>query len=115
MATVHSLDPTESNEFERVEDDSNGASRRMGHTAIFDRRTELVYVFGGSKNKKWYSDINILNSKTKKWVTVEVSLTSLTMRAWYFNSSLPNAVSAITNDESKVNWYSPARISKIQT
>lgn len=63
----------ESNEFERVEDDSNGASRRMGHTAIFDRRTELVYVFGGSKNKKWYSDINILNSKTKKWVTVETT------------------------------------------
>lgn len=60
------------NKFERILDESNCASRRMGHTAIYDKKLNLVYIFGGSKNKKWYSDINTFDTKTKKWVTVEV-------------------------------------------
>lgn len=44
---------------------------RIGHTATFDPETERIYVFGGSKNKKWFNDVHILATKTWRWSTVE--------------------------------------------
>ncbi|XP_038620785.1 rab9 effector protein with kelch motifs-like isoform X1 [Tachyglossus aculeatus] len=44
---------------------------RTGHTATFDPNTGRVYVFGGSKNRKWFNDVHILDTKTWGWATVE--------------------------------------------
>ena len=61
------------NSFDKIDDESNGVSRRLGHTANYDEKSALVYVFGGSKNKKWYSDIHTLDTKTMKWMTLQVN------------------------------------------
>lgn len=61
------------NSFERIKDESNGASRRIGHTATYDEKSALLYVFGGSKHKKWFSDIHTLDTKTMKWVALQTT------------------------------------------
>eukprot|EP00112_Aurelia_sp_Birch-Aquarium-sp1_P017489 Seg406.3 transcript_id=Seg406.3/GoldUCD/mRNA.D3Y31 product="RING finger protein B" protein_id=Seg406.3/GoldUCD/D3Y31 len=61
------------NSWARIEDESNGASRRMGHTATYDEKSRQMYVFGGSKNKKWYSDIHTLDTETMTWNSIEVT------------------------------------------
>lgn len=53
---------------------------RIGHTAIYDPDSKRIFVFGGSKNKKWFNDVHILDTQSWKWTMVEVrvdlSLTS---------------------------------------
>ncbi len=45
----------------------------MGHTANFDPKVKCMYVFGGSKNLRWFNDIHVLDLKTWKWSLVKVS------------------------------------------
>lgn len=45
---------------------------RIGHTAIYDRDSKRIYVFGGSKNKKWFNDVHILDTQSWRWSMVEV-------------------------------------------
>lgn len=45
---------------------------RIGHTAVYDPDSRRIFVFGGSKNKKWFNDVHILDTRTWKWTTVEV-------------------------------------------
>ncbi len=45
----------------------------MGHTAVYDEKSQQIYIFGGCKNKKWFSDIHTLNANTFEWKSVEVS------------------------------------------
>ncbi|KAM6909432.1 kelch repeat-containing protein [Xenentodon cancila] len=44
---------------------------RIGHTAIYDRDSRRIYVFGGSKNKKWFNDVHILDTQSWRWSMVE--------------------------------------------
>ncbi|XP_062301026.1 kelch repeat-containing protein [Scomber scombrus] len=44
---------------------------RIGHTAIFDPDSKRIFVFGGSKNKKWFNDVHILDTQSWKWTMVE--------------------------------------------
>lgn len=44
---------------------------RMGHTANFDPDLQHVFVFGGSKNLRWYKDMHILDLNTWKWSLIE--------------------------------------------
>ena len=46
---------------------------RMGHTATFDPKVKCLYVFGGSKNLRWYNDIHVLDLDNWKWSLVKVS------------------------------------------
>ena len=46
---------------------------RMGHTAVYDPTVRAVYLFGGSKNLKWFSDVHILDTDEWKWQIVKVS------------------------------------------
>jgi len=59
-----------------VLDTSSGTSARpelrMGHSAVFDPLLRTMYLFGGSKNKKWFSDIQILDIDEVKWQQVQV-------------------------------------------
>ncbi|XP_026208153.1 kelch repeat-containing protein [Anabas testudineus] len=44
---------------------------RIGHTAIYDPHSKRIFVFGGSKNKKWFNDVHILDTQSWKWTMVE--------------------------------------------
>ena len=52
--------------------EGGGADRRIGHTITFDPEKKVIYVYGGSKNKRWFSDINILDLQTNTWSAVKV-------------------------------------------
>lgn len=45
---------------------------RIGHTAVYDPDSRRIFVFGGSKNKKWFNDVHILDTQSWKWTMVEV-------------------------------------------
>lgn len=47
---------------------------RIGHSAIFDPDSKRIFVFGGSKNKKWFNDVHILDTQSWRWTMVEVCL-----------------------------------------
>ncbi|CAH2325185.1 rab9 effector with kelch motifs-like [Pelobates cultripes] len=51
--------------------DGPSPEARTGHTAVFDPESQRIYVFGGSKNKKWFNDVHILDTETWKWSSVE--------------------------------------------
>ncbi|XP_061619690.1 kelch repeat-containing protein isoform X2 [Phyllopteryx taeniolatus] len=44
---------------------------RIGHTAVYDPCSERIFVFGGSKNKKWFNDVHVLDTQSWKWTVVE--------------------------------------------
>lgn len=45
---------------------------RIGHTSVYDPDSKRIFVFGGSKNKKWFNDVHILDTQSWKWTMVEV-------------------------------------------
>lgn len=45
---------------------------RIGHTATYDPESERIFVFGGSKHKKWFNDVHILDTQSWRWTMVEV-------------------------------------------
>ncbi|XP_077991821.1 kelch domain-containing protein 2-like [Glandiceps talaboti] len=56
-----------------VNSDNNKAQYRMGHTATYDPVVKCVYVFGGSKNLRWYSDIHVLDVESWTWSLVQTN------------------------------------------
>ncbi|KAI5104267.1 kelch repeat-containing protein isoform X1 [Silurus meridionalis] len=44
---------------------------RMGHTATYDPESKRIFVFGGSKHKKWFNDVHILDTQSWRWSMVE--------------------------------------------
>ena len=44
----------------------------MGHTAVFDPTVRCIYVFGGSKNLKWFNDVHVLDIDEWTWQLVKV-------------------------------------------
>ena len=57
----------DSNTWEARSSERWGADRRMGHTATYDPVKNVIYVYGGSKNKRWFRDVHVLDMKTWKW------------------------------------------------
>ncbi|KAM5138383.1 uncharacterized protein ACMZJ9_016960 [Mantella aurantiaca] len=64
---------TENNTWSPVEAVADGSTpeARTGHTAVFDPESRRIYVFGGSKNKKWFNDVHILDTEAWRWRSVE--------------------------------------------
>lgn len=50
---------------------------RMGHTAVYDPTVCCIYVFGGSKQKRWFNDVHILDVDNWKWQAVKVGTSEL--------------------------------------
>lgn len=46
---------------------------RMGHTATYDPLVRCIYVFGGSKNTRWFHDVHMLDLEEWKWQLVKVN------------------------------------------
>lgn len=51
--------------------DNPSIDRRVGHSACYDDSAKLLYVYGGSKHKKWYNDVHTLDVNTWTWTKVE--------------------------------------------
>lgn len=51
--------------------EGGGADRRIGHTVTYDTEKKVLYVYGGSKTKRWFSDVNILDLHTNTWSAVK--------------------------------------------
>ena len=47
---------------------------RMGHSAVYDPKLRSIYVFGGSKNKKWFNDVQTVDADTLQWRCVRVMM-----------------------------------------
>ena len=72
---------------------------RMGHTAIYDPTIGSIYIYGGSKNLKWFSDIQVIGTDDWQWQMVKVGLLVLVFapwgrvhsytRGWYLKTGLP--------------------------
>ena len=45
---------------------------RMGHTTVYDPTVRSLYLFGGSKNRKWFNDIHVLDVDEWKWQLIKV-------------------------------------------
>ena len=50
----------------------NVANRRLGHSSTFDPVKNVLYVYGGCKNKRWFKDVNTLDIDTWKWTNIKV-------------------------------------------
>ena len=46
----------------------------MGHSTTYDPKKNVLYMYGGCKYKKWFSDVNVLNLITWEWRTIKVPL-----------------------------------------
>lgn len=44
----------------------------MGHTATYDPTVRCIYIYGGSKNLKWFNDVHALDVDEKMWQLVKV-------------------------------------------
>eukprot|EP00111_Clytia_hemisphaerica_P020477 TCONS_00060323-protein len=53
--------------WELQKSDNSTIDRRVGHSVVYDEKRNLVFVYGGSKPKKWYSDVYSLNLATFEW------------------------------------------------
>ncbi|XP_053576039.1 rab9 effector protein with kelch motifs [Bombina bombina] len=64
---------TESHKWAPVDtlSDRSSPESRTGHTAVFDPSSHRIYVFGGSKNRKWFNDVHILDTETWRWRNIE--------------------------------------------
>jgi len=105
--------------------EGGGADRRIGHTVTYDPDKKVLYVYGGSKNKRWFSDVNILDLQKNTWSAVK-AVGNAPTRAYHscnlFNGELlvfggvypnpdpqPDSCSNelyIFNTDAK-NWYKP--------
>ena len=57
-------------EWEALETGSGGANSpgmRMGHSSVFDAEKNTIFVYGGSKNCKWFKDMHMLSLDKGGW------------------------------------------------
>ena len=46
---------------------------RTGHSVVHSPIARCLYVYGGSKNKKWFSDIYMVDADNWTWQCIKVS------------------------------------------
>ena len=45
---------------------------RMGHSVVYDPLLRTIYLYGGSKKLKWFSDVYTLDTDEWEWKVIEV-------------------------------------------
>ncbi|XP_063418686.1 uncharacterized protein LOC134701461 [Mytilus trossulus] len=98
---------------------------RMGHTATYDPTLRCVYVYGGSKNLKWFHDVHMLDVDEFKWQLLKVagkaptrayhSATLYRNELWIFGGVYPRPDPQPDGCSNEVhifspvleNWYAP--------
>jgi len=46
---------------------------RTGHSVVHSSMARCLYVYGGSKNKKWFSDVYMVDADNWTWQCMKVS------------------------------------------
>lgn len=66
---------TETRKWDSLEVQSEGQKPeyRMGHTATYDPTMRCIYIFGGSKNSRWFHDVHVYDLDENKWSLAKVS------------------------------------------
>lgn len=98
---------------------------RMGHTATYDPTVRCVYIYGGSKNLKWFHDVHMLDLDEWKWQLLKVagkaptrayhSATLYRNELWIFGGVYPRPDPQPDGCSNEVhifspvleNWYAP--------
>ncbi|XP_006813187.1 kelch domain-containing protein 2-like [Saccoglossus kowalevskii] len=91
---------------------------RMGHSTTYDPIVKCVYVFGGSKNLRWYNDIHVLDVETWTWSLVKTngkaptrayhSTTLFGSELFVFGGVYPNPDPQPDGCSNQVHVYNPA-------
>ncbi|KAK6181102.1 hypothetical protein SNE40_009033 [Patella caerulea] len=110
---------------EDLKSDNQKPEYRMGHSAIYDPMVRCIYIYGGSKNLKWFKDVHSLDVDEWKWQLVKAngkaptrayhSATLYRHEVWIFGGVYPRPdpnPDGCSNDVhifSPVmeNWYAP--------
>ena len=59
--------------WEKEQTSNTSVDRRVGHSVCYDDKSNMLYVYGGSKHKRWYNDVYTLNIDTWDWSRIEVN------------------------------------------
>eukprot|EP01135_Chromosphaera_perkinsii_P004861 Nk52_evm7s301 gene=Nk52_evmTU7s301 len=59
--------------YEKIEVKGNPPGTRMGHSATYAKKDQCVYLFGGSKYKKWFNTVHKLDIHTMNWEEVKIN------------------------------------------
>lgn len=57
---------------------------RIGHSATYDPTMRCIYIFGGSKNAKWFHDVYMFDLDENKWTLVKVGSVISVLENIYF-------------------------------
>jgi len=113
------------NSWDKQCSDNTTIERRIGHSATYIPKTHLIYIFGGSKSKKWYNDVHTLDTDTWKWNKLETtgkaptrayhSCTEFCEELLVFGGVFPNpdptpdgtSDKLMIFDTEKSSWYEP--------
>lgn len=124
--SVWSLNP-ETRKWKQLETKSEGPrpDLRMGHTATYDPTVRCIYIYGGSKNLKWFNDVHALDVDEKMWQLVKVTGKAPTRayhtaclyrhEIWIFGGIYPNPDPQPDGCSNEIhvfspvmgNWYTP--------
>ncbi|XP_064645682.1 RING finger protein B-like isoform X2 [Lineus longissimus] len=90
---------------------------RMGHSATYDPTVRCVYIYGGSKNKKWFNDVHMLDLDEWKWQLVKASgkaptrayhsSTLFRHEMWVFGGIYPRPDPQPDASSAEINIFSP--------
>lgn len=65
----------------------------MGHTANYDPTMRCVYIFGGSKNSRWFHDVHVYDLDENKWTLAKVRIIGGRLSRDQINQSVYNFMS----------------------
>lgn len=51
--------------------DQASVPRRVGHSICYDDKLDVLYLYGGTKHDKWFSDVYSLDLKEWKWTKLD--------------------------------------------
>ncbi|CAL1531262.1 unnamed protein product [Lymnaea stagnalis] len=90
---------------------------RIGHSATFDPTMRCIYIYGGSKNTKWFHDVHMFDLDEKKWSLVKAngkaptrayhSATLYRHELWIFGGVFPRPDPQPDGCDNEIHIFSP--------
>ncbi|BFZ07987.1 hypothetical protein BsWGS_11026 [Bradybaena similaris] len=90
---------------------------RIGHSATYDPTMRCIYIFGGSKNAKWFHDVYMFDLDENKWTLVKASgkaptrayhsTTLYRHELWIFGGVFPRPDPQPDGCDNEVHIFSP--------
>ncbi|CAG5126107.1 unnamed protein product [Candidula unifasciata] len=90
---------------------------RIGHSATYDPTMRCIYIYGGSKNAKWFHDVYMFDLDENKWTLVKASgkaptrayhsTTLYRHELWIFGGVFPRPDPQPDGCDNEVHIFSP--------